>query len=350
VLVWLDLAEPLFPTYSRSTGKAKRSALERYDHELAFRLKVAEVAAAGGEPLVQPIFIEECKSCPWFDHCLGVAGDAVSAQVITGAFSRREWLALDKAGCGSLEALAGLDVEDAAFQELYLPEVSHVASPLGRLADMVRRAGMIRDGVVVERTTSGPIDVPRADIEVDLDVEWDLDDHVYLWGALVRRDGASTYQPFVTWDVLDGDGERALAESFVAWLRSLTATGESVRVYHYSHAEVTRLTKVLDGVDDVLPLFVDLHAIVAKNFVGVDGLGIKKVAPAFGFAWRDESPSGVQSQLWLEEARHASSESDRDAARRRLLEYNEDDVRATHRLREWMTSDAMSRLPYAGDL
>ncbi|MBM9458763.1 hypothetical protein JK386_02535 [Nocardioides sp. zg-536] len=44
VLVWLDLASPYFQTYSRSQGKAKRSAMERYDHEQGFRLKVDPAA------------------------------------------------------------------------------------------------------------------------------------------------------------------------------------------------------------------------------------------------------------------------------------------------------------------
>ena len=45
-LVWLLLDEPLFKTFSRSKGQRKRSAIERYDHEHAFRLKVAQVARA----------------------------------------------------------------------------------------------------------------------------------------------------------------------------------------------------------------------------------------------------------------------------------------------------------------
>ncbi|MGN6250920.1 MAG: TM0106 family RecB-like putative nuclease [Marmoricola sp.] len=337
VLVWLDLDEPLFLTYSRTAGKAKRSALERYDHEFAFRHRVAE--AASGTALVQPIFIEECTSCPWFEHCLDVAGDAVSAQVITTAFSRREWLALEKAGCASLETLADLDVSDTSFQATYLPEVTHLPNALVRLADVVHRARMVRDGVVLERTTSGPIDLPTAEVEVDLDVEWDADVHVYLWGALLRRPGAEpVYRSFLSWQVLDAASERALAEEFVAWLRELVAsvTGQ-VRVHHYSPAEVTQLRRVMGAdIDDLLTLFVDLHRVVAGNFFGVNGLGIKKVAPAFGFAWRDETPSGVQSQLWLEEARHASDPAVAEAARQRLLDYNEDDVRATSALRAWL--------------
>jgi hypothetical protein len=45
LLAWYDLAEPRFDTFSRTHGKAKRSTLERYDHEHGFRLGVARIAA-----------------------------------------------------------------------------------------------------------------------------------------------------------------------------------------------------------------------------------------------------------------------------------------------------------------
>ena len=57
------------------------------------------------------------------------------------------------------------------------------------------------------------------------------------------------------------------------------------------------------------------------------------MAPAFGFDWRDEDPGGLQSQLWLIEARQTSVDETRDAGRARILTYNEDDVRATAAIR-----------------
>ena len=54
VLAWHDLAEPVVYTYSRSRGKTKRSLLERYDHEHAFRVKVAhralQIVGSPGDP------------------------------------------------------------------------------------------------------------------------------------------------------------------------------------------------------------------------------------------------------------------------------------------------------------
>ena len=63
----------------------------------------------------------------------------------------------------------------------------------------------------------------------------------------------------------------------------------------------------------------------------VQGLGLNKIAEyGAGFQWRDETPGGLNSQIWAEEAIAGSEESCT-----RVLAYNEDDVRATAVLREW---------------
>lgn len=60
------------------------------------------------------------------------------------------------------------------------------------------------------------------------------------------------------------------------------------------------------------------------------------MAPAFGFEWRDEQPGGLQSQVWLQRARDRSSE-EHEAAKQRILDYNEDDVRAIAAIRAGLT-------------
>ena len=260
--------------------------------------------------------------------------------ITSGRLDVREWLALGEAGMSTTVALADLDPDSPAFQRAYLPLVSHKPAALATPAVAIERAQMIRDGEALRRTTTGPADGPFADVEIDFDIEWDVDDHVYLWGARVRRGGEATYHPFVSWEVLDESTEKDLAVYFVAWLRETVVAadelGESVAVFHYSTPEPNYLKKVLgeEAVADLLPYFVDLLPLLRANFMGVHGLGIKKVAPAFGFDWRDDDPGGLQSQGWLLDARSAADESVRLAARQRLLRYNEDDVAATAAIRD----------------
>jgi predicted RecB family nuclease len=335
-LVWLELDAPLFTTFSRSRGRARRTALEHYDFEHAIRRALAEDAEAGvAGPL--PIFTDECATCPWLASCREVAGDAASAHVTVGRLDVREWRALAGLGVVTTDQLAGLDV--GAVLVDYLPEVTHQPQAEERLAVAVRRARMVRDGVALERETYGAVPVPRADVEVDFDLE-DAGGRVYLWGALVREDGVATYHPHVSWAPLDDASERGLALAFVTWLRELRrdaeARGRTLRAYHYAAYELTHLERILGPVDDLREVCVDLYDLVREHYFGVAGLGLKKVAPAFGFAWRDDEPSGLASQGWYAEARGSGAAA--EAARTRLLAYNEDDVLATAVVR-----DAMSR-------
>ena len=129
-----------------------------------------------------------------------------------------------------------------------------------------------------------------------------------------------------------------LATEFITWLRARIREaherGQSVTVFHYADPEPSHLVAILgsDEVSDVLESFVDLFPIIRRNFFGVAGLGIKKVAPVFGFHWRDADPGGLQSQSWLEQARRDLANS--ADLRARILDYNEDDVRATAAVRD----------------
>lgn len=56
-----------------------------------------------------------------------------------------------------------------------------------------------------------------------------------------------------------------------------------------------------------------------------------------GFQWRDEDPGGDQSTVWYERAVSHPDQGVREENRARLLAYNEDDVKATAAIREWLT-------------
>lgn len=355
-LTWLDLDEPLFTTFSRSQGTKRRSAIERYDHEHGFRLKVAEralerVGAPDDPPaLVVPVVTDECDVCPWHDYCRDLLGpDAASAILEAGRLGVREWAALADVGIHTAMDLAAIDVTDESWWTEYLPRVTHQPHARERLATAVRRAGMALAGVRLERITTGPIPVPSADVEIDFDIEWDTDNRVFLWGALVTDDEnpEGAYVDFTEIDAIDEAAEHALGMRFITWLRERIAAaaecGEAVAVFHYSHPETSHLVRVLgsDEPADVLPLFVDLLPIVRRHFIGVAGLSVKQVAPEFGFHWRDDDPGGLQAQSWIHSAR-TGDPATREALRTRLLDYNEDDVRATAAVRNGLRTCEVS--------
>jgi predicted RecB family nuclease len=97
------------------------------------------------------------------------------------------------------------------------------------------------------------------------------------------------------------------------------------------------------------PAWVDLYVVVRRQLVTGHAYGLKVVAGLLGFRWRDEDPGGAQSMQWWERAvAPAGTAEERDAARRRLLAYNEDDVAATAHIRDWL-GQRVDGLPSVAD-
>ena len=203
-VLWQQLDEPAFTTYSRSQGTTKRAALERYDHEFDFRRRIATAAQDQAPPLVRPIIIEECDSCIWHDVCLELVGELEPSQYITsGRLGVREWNALHDRGIRTIEELATLSLNDVRLDDYWGELDITQARAQTRLHDAIVRAEMIQAGESLRRVDSNPIVVPRADVEVDFDIEWDTDGRIYLWGLLITDADGSIAESIVTWDALD---------------------------------------------------------------------------------------------------------------------------------------------------
>jgi predicted RecB family nuclease len=355
VLAWADLAEPQVRTFSRSSpdGWRLRSLLERYDYEYSFRIKIAAVAQQQtGHPdqdpelLVRPIVNKECPRCQWWEHCLPqLDPDDVSLRIDKGPLDMREIATLRRHGIATITDLADADLDQ--LMGWYLPEVTHREGAESRIRVAARRARMLLESTSFDRETAGPIDVPQADVEIDLDIESSADGRIYLWGFLIHEGGdeAAVYHEFSQFDDLDDRSEAALAADAFTWLRSVVESRPAVVVFHYSGYEVAKISELAGREHDELfdwaaayaeEHFVDLLEIVKAHYFGVSGLGLKLMARHVGFRWRDDDPGGLNSQLWFAEAVHGETPEARAGARRRVLEYNEDDVIATSQVRAWL--------------
>lgn len=364
-VVWHTLGEPTEQTYSATAAKnrRRRSLLERYDHEFAFRRKVAQVARDGGE-IVVPIYQGECDNCVWKQHCHGVAGETdPSFAVQHGPLDARQWRFLRDRGVGTLEDLAALPliytgdkradraaIADALGDEFAAEWARHSVKQgsEGKLPLLARRAQMLLAGVPYEPIAGEWPTVPSTDVEIDFDIEWDKDGRVYQWGVRVREgqdDTTAEYLPgLVSFEPLDAASELALAEKFADALSTIVAQAEqdgtSVQIYHWSSAEVSR-TQHLPPVRELLERHTfDLCAWFSKHFVAVSGSSIKTVAPIFDFSWTVEGAGGNHSLDMIEEARRDGPGSD---AATWLLKYNESDVAAQAKIRDGLRRDAVRR-------
>lgn len=351
VVLWHDLDAGNWP--------GGRTALAEYDARFADRLAVATAARTGAEPLAQPSRIVECRSCPWWPVCERQLADTRDVSLVVRG---EDAVQLRKVGVSTVDDLAKLD-----------PSVAEPPAALVgmRFEDAVLLArAWLRELSVVRRVPK--IAVPRGDVEVDIDMESFGDSGAYLWGVLLS--GADIgephgYRSFATWTPLPTEDEGRSFGEFWTWLDSVRSRarerGLSFRAYCYNELAENRWllasaerfagqpgvpsgkqVREFIAADD----WVDLFRAVREQFLCAHGKGLKIIAPAAGFQWRDAEASGENSMRWYRDAVGMDGDAPDLAQRQRLLEYNEDDVRATWTLRDWMSSERVYTLPFAGDL
>ncbi|GGM57501.1 recombinase RecB [Longimycelium tulufanense] len=350
VVFWHDLEAPTWP--------GGRTALQEYDSRFADRLAVAAAAAAGAEPLARPSRIVECRTCPWWPICeTALRGARDVSLVLRG----EDAVALRAAGIDTVDKLAELDPTTE-------PPVPMVGMPYPDAVLLAR--AWLHDRSLVRRSRS--VEVPRADVEVDVDMESFGDSGAYMWGCWLS--GADIgepagYRAFVTWDPLPTDDEARSFGEFWTWLTSVRlrarARGLTFRAYCYNELAENRWLLASaerfagkPGIPDVTTVqefisstqWFDLFGVVREQFLCAHGRGLKTIAPAAGFTYRDPEAGGENSMRWYRAAAGMDGEPPDESQRARLLRYNEDDVRATYTLRNWITDGGAERIPYVGDL
>ena len=97
--------------------------------------------------------------------------------------------------------------------------------------------------------------------------------------------------------------------------------------------------------------WVDLFPAVSDSFLCAHGKGLKRIAPVAGLPLAGSGGRRRElDALVPRRGRDGRRRAGPGDQRERLLVYNEDDVRATHALRTWMTSDAVLAVPHLDDL
>ncbi|WP_167441315.1 TM0106 family RecB-like putative nuclease [Amycolatopsis vastitatis] len=351
VVVWHDLTAGTWP--------GGRDALTEYQARFADRLAIATAAANGEEPLAEPSRVLECRRCPWWPTCEVVLTETRDVSLVVRGEDAVE---LRRAGVSTVDKLAALDPAGEP------PAVNWTGVTFPDAVVLAR--AWLADLTLVRRVEA--VDVPRADVEVDVDMESFGDAGAYLWGCLLS--GADIglpqgYRAFATWDPLPTDDEARSFAEFWAWLTDVRerteAAGLTFRAYCYNalaenrwlfgsverfgdHPGVPAKKEIQSFVDS--EQWVDLFRSVTDQFLCSHGKGLKVIAPVAGFSWRDPEAGGEASMRWYRDAVGMDGEKPDDDQRERLLRYNEDDVLATRALREWIDARAQDEVPFMFDL
>jgi predicted RecB family nuclease len=255
----------------------------------------------------------------------------------------------------------------SALDELTASYSTTKVRNLGRAIDQAR---VHRSQRVHRARGVAHVEIPRAAVELDVDIEDDSGGICYLIGVRetirARGEVKTRYVPFVTWENTT-EAEGQVFAQFWQYMMGWQEKARSghlggFRAYYYTEHEsryFRHLAKAhagepgvptLDEVEEFLAsdAWLDMHPIVGKQLVWpVENRTLKSLAKYVKFFWRDETPGGANSVAWYREAIE-SAESDPERAeelRQRLLEYNEDDVDATFALREWVSRLGEARRP-----
>lgn len=369
-LWWFELGGATYPRFNLATYdrlyEERRDVLDGHD-----------LWRVGDGPFpTSPYWHRDCPECPFRLLCEGELDERDDVSLVRFT-NLDQQLSLREHGLETRAQLARLDPVRARRARTRSPNPLEHHRPedlLGRsidkLDELIYRARVHVHGSYLRRVAPQDVGCPTADVEVDVDME-SYEDTTYLWGAYVSvrtPDSGLTpgYRSFANWGELTHASEAALFADFWRWLNQVRETsearGHSFAAYcFWAQAEDGAMNRAVEAplpdgptASDLAafrghtpPQWIDLHEL-AKTQIQTDGpLGLKQLATAAGFAWRDPNPSGEASMGWYEVAVR-DGDPDAAASRERLLAYNEDDCRATKALRDWLNGAART-LPHRDD-
>ena len=316
------------------------------------RALLARVVDEGpsGQP-TRPEPCDHCEFCEFADVCDAqwVGEDSL---IYVAGLRGAERTALEAAGVSTARQLGTLTVPDGGLGGLWP----------GRLERLVAQAALQLEAAGLDDSSPPPFRMvePGSDPtwgrgfermpepsagDVFLDFEghpfWRADTGLFFLMAFIARDdmGEWQYHPYWAHDVgAEADITRRLIQDLAA--RRVADPG--MHVYHYNHTERSQLTALAEKYGVALTelagllesgLFVDLFE-VARNavMVGTPSYGLKHLERLPGFVRHEDIHGGAGAVVEYEAYMGDGLTSRLD----HIAAYNEDDVRATLALRDWL--------------
>ena len=270
---------------------------------------------------------QRCNLCHWYSHCYHIAKSTEHLSLVPGVTP------------GRYEHLQAIGIRD--FESLVAASESHLQEILeGEVARQIKQQAialksdrpLVRSGFDLVHTQP----IPTGAIELYFDIEAEPERQIdYLLGVLLV-DRTNNSEQFYAFLAETPDQEAQIWQQFLDFV----ALYPDAPIFHYSEYEadtIIRLSKLYDTPRDttqeLLSRLVDLHLWVMRSAIlPVESYSLKALANWIGFAWRDSSGSGDRAVCWYD---RWLLTQDRDLLEL-ILNYNEDDCRATRHLKDWL--------------
>lgn len=294
--------------------------------ETEFHLTLAEIEAivAGKKPA--HFLTSGCKQSPWFHECKRESETCDDLSVLNRIW-REEVARLKHGGVRTIQELSKKSVHEL---QRAVPDMDPA------------RLEWIRDQAVAlkekRHIVRGRASLPESRVELYFDIESDpLRDFDYLFGVLIVENNHPTYRAFFA------ETPDELPEMWKEFLSFMESYADAP-IFHYGSFEAEVLRRFGDrygwsvffdtGLEDRL---VDLLYVMRPVIVlPLAFYSLKDVATHIGFAWRSHDASGANSVLWFEEWLKTKDPS----LKKKILDYNEDDVLATWKVERWLREQA----------
>jgi predicted RecB family nuclease len=249
---------------------------------------------------------------------------------------------LRSAGCNTLHDLINIDIHQ-------LPKIPY--APLDRLKRLQLQARAVITDTVISVASHNPL--PDAQIKIYFDIEGDPTHNVeYLFGFWITGDPEHKYAQaghmriypngkyFLYFIAEQPEHEEQMWHEFMLWLSCLP---DHFIVYHYANYEKTRLKTLSSKYyanHDLIRFqekLIDLLQILESAVIfPLSSYSIKEIAKSkfINYQWRHQQANGGLSILWFEQWLKTGNQN----ILTDIINYNEDDVRATEAVCEWLNT------------
>jgi uncharacterized protein len=293
---------------------------------------LAEYIQVVESPEAPEVFIarQKCNLCHWYHHCYAIAQSQQHLSLLPGVTPIR-YTQLQALSTTTLEALANISLSTL---ENLIGFDTEVASKLIVQA----QSTLTKRPLILPYAFPGENLTFTAPIELYFDIEAQPDLNLnYLLGVLVVDRQTNTEQFY---SLL----AETPAQEELIWQQFLDLVWQypQAPIYHFCAYEVETVKKLgrlyrtpYSSVAPVLDRFVDIYEQLTQSVaLPIESYALKAIARWLGFEWRDQEASGAKCIYWYDQWLETGD--------RTLLEliqrYNEDDCRATHKVKDWLVN------------
>jgi predicted RecB family nuclease len=308
-------------------GNERSFKIDEFIDQFHLTRELIEKILDGEKPA--PFLKSGCKRTPWYSLCLSETQGCNDVSLVY-KMSQADQRRLYGIGIKSVADMADADITDLQYK---LEDW-----PFDKLVRFSNQAKVLlsQQPIILSKPK-----FPEVEHEIYFDIESDpMRDVDYLLGYLVKTKNKTEYSYFLAKDKSE---EEKIWKGFLEFLAKL----DDFVIYHYAYYErqvFDRLALRYGAPSVLVDKFkentIDLHQkLVDTAVLPLYFYSLKDVAASLGYKWDDPAAGGAESVVWY----NNWLEKNDDSIMKRILKYNEDDVRATMLIKEWLETQKPSK-------